>query len=290
MRIHRCARREDYFDLVNSAEFNERWMLESHLASRLADRSRFSLPGICAACMQAVDFAGDFTGAWTSPDGLRVPNWRECLVCPACSLNGRQRSTARQTMETILGSDRRDGFRLYTMEQLSPLYAWLRRTFPWVECVGSEYLGDGIAGGTLRNDLRHEDAEALSFPSGHFDAVVSCDVLEHVNEPARALAEIVRVLRPGGHALLTFPMDPHLDRNQRRATVGPLGVEHLAPAIYHGNPLSAAGSLVITDFGWQVLEQMRDAGMTDAALHVYWSYQHGYLGIQFFFRGTAPLV
>jgi len=286
MRIHRCARREDYFELVNSVEFTERWMLESHLSKSLTGKSRFTLPGICAACMQAVDFAGDFQGAWTSPDGLAVPNWRECLACPQCRLNGRLRSTARRILDTVLGAERRDGFRLYMMEQLSPLHAWVRRTFPWVECVGSEYLGPGIAGGTIRNGLRHEDAEALSFPDGHFDAVVSCDVLEHVNEPERALREVARVLRPGGQALMTFPMDPHLDQNQRRAAIGPHGVEHLAPPIFHGNPLSRDGSLVIFDFGWQVLEQMRAAGLPDAALHVYWSYQHGYLGIQFFFAGS----
>lgn len=288
MRIHRCTRREDYFDLVNSVEFTERWMLESHLAKRLAGEHAFTLPGICAACMLAVDFNGDFRGAWKSPDGLLVPNWRECLVCPQCGMNGRQRSMARQIIDTVLGTDHRDGLRLYMMELISPLHAWLRRAFPWVECIGSEYLGESLPGGTIRDDLRHEDAESLSFPDRHFGAVVSCDVLEHVNEPARALREVVRVLRPGGHALMTFPMDPHLDRNQRRATIGPNGVEHFAPAIFHGNPLSKKGSLVITDFGWQVLEQMRDAGLEDATLNVYWSYQHGYLGIQFFFAGAAP--
>lgn len=288
MRIHRCLRRDDYFELVNSAEFTERWMLESHVAKRLAGQSTFSLPGICAACMQAVDLSGDFRGAWTSPDGLQVPNWRECLVCSQCGLNGRQRCTARQIVDTVFATDRRDGFRLYMMEQLSPLYAWLKRSFPWVDCVGSEYLGSDLPGGAIRNEIRHEDAESLSLPDRQFDAVVSCDVLEHVHEPDRALREVVRVLRPGGRAILTFPMDPHLDRNQRRARIGLHGIEHLAPAIYHGNPLSELGSLVITDFGWQVLEQMRDAGLADAALSVYWSYQHGYLGIQFFFDGTAP--
>lgn len=290
MRIHRCTQADDYFALVNSAEFTERWMLESHLAANLAGSDTFRLPGICTACMKAVDFGGNFEGAWESPDGLLVPNWRECLVCPECGLNGRQRSTARQIVETILNADHRNGFRLYMMEQLSPLHEWLRRAFPWVECVGSEYLGPEIPGGTIRNDVRHENAEALSFPDRSFDAIVSCDVLEHVNEPERALREVARVLRPGRRAVMTFPMDPHLDRNQRRAAITEQGIEHFQPPIFHGNPLSPKGSLVITDFGWQVLEQMRAAGLPDASLNVYWSYQHGYLGIQFFFTGTVPPI
>src|SRR5439155_236979 len=66
-------------------------------------------------------------------------------------------------------------------------------------------------------------------------------------------------------------------------------VRHLLPEIYHGNPLSRRGSLVFTDFGWEVLAQLRAAGLSDAALYVYWGYELGYLGIQFYFLGhKAP--
>ena len=39
----------------------------------------------------------------------------------------------------------------------------------------------------------------LPFPSGSFDLVVSTDVLVHVPNPRKAVSEMVRVLRPGGH-------------------------------------------------------------------------------------------
>ncbi len=56
--------------------------------------------------------------------------------------------------------------------------------------------------------------EALPLPSAAFDLVVSWDVLEHVQDPAAVLSEIARVLRPGGHALVTAInrrawVDPH---------------------------------------------------------------------------------
>lgn len=45
--------------------------------------------------------------------------------------------------------------------------------------------------------------EALPFADGSFDLVICWDVLEHVQNPDRLLAEIARVLGPGGRALIT---------------------------------------------------------------------------------------
>jgi len=53
----------------------------------------------------------------------------------------------------------------------------------------------------LRLDL---DAP-LPFPDGAFDAVVSLEGIEHLLSPARCLAELCRVLRPGGRLVLTTP-------------------------------------------------------------------------------------
>jgi ubiquinone/menaquinone biosynthesis C-methylase UbiE len=39
---------------------------------------------------------------------------------------------------------------------------------------------------------------SIPFPSEHFDAIVTVMVLEHVVDPNRFLAEVSRVLRPGG--------------------------------------------------------------------------------------------
>jgi 2-polyprenyl-6-hydroxyphenyl methylase / 3-demethylubiquinone-9 3-methyltransferase len=52
--------------------------------------------------------------------------------------------------------------------------------------------------GELSIDYRCGVAEALPFETATFDVVVCVDVLEHVADPQRAVAEISRVLRPGG--------------------------------------------------------------------------------------------
>lgn len=67
-------------------------------------------------------------------------------------------------------------------------------------------------------DLRRGELEALPIDDGRLDAAVAMLVLHHVPEPARALAEIARVLKPGGR-LLVLDMLPH-DRESYRQHMG----------------------------------------------------------------------
>jgi 2-polyprenyl-3-methyl-5-hydroxy-6-metoxy-1,4-benzoquinol methylase len=45
--------------------------------------------------------------------------------------------------------------------------------------------------------------EALPFPSANFDIIICMDVLEHVQDPEKVMAEISRCLKPGGVCQLT---------------------------------------------------------------------------------------
>jgi 2-polyprenyl-6-hydroxyphenyl methylase / 3-demethylubiquinone-9 3-methyltransferase len=47
-------------------------------------------------------------------------------------------------------------------------------------------------------DYREGDALALPYPDASFDVACAMDFLEHVEDPARVVAEIARVLRPSG--------------------------------------------------------------------------------------------
>lgn len=49
--------------------------------------------------------------------------------------------------------------------------------------------------------------EALPYPDGSFDVVTTTDVLEHVMKFDDVTAEIVRVLKPGGHLVLRVPLE-----------------------------------------------------------------------------------
>lgn len=50
----------------------------------------------------------------------------------------------------------------------------------------------------------------LPFRPGSFDVVVASDVLEHIDDDARAVGEVARVLRPGGAFIFSVPAHPWL--------------------------------------------------------------------------------
>ncbi len=59
----------------------------------------------------------------------------------------------------------------------------------------------------LEIDYRYESVEQIARERpGSFDVVTCMEMLEHVPEPARAMGEMSRVLRPGGFLVLSTPM------------------------------------------------------------------------------------
>ena len=59
-----------------------------------------------------------------------------------------------------------------------------------------------------RASFHEGDAESLPFKDGQFDAVICCFGLMHFAEPARALREMARVLKPDGIIGFTVWQDP----------------------------------------------------------------------------------
>jgi SAM-dependent methyltransferase len=54
------------------------------------------------------------------------------------------------------------------------------------------------------------DGAALAFASARFDVVIASDVLEHIEDEAKALGEWTRVLKPGGQLLVFVPAHAYL--------------------------------------------------------------------------------
>jgi ubiquinone/menaquinone biosynthesis C-methylase UbiE len=83
--------------------------------------------------------------------------------------------------------------------------AQLLRMLPELSLVATDYDAEmvAVAAETLaafghRAQVRHADATQLPFADARFDAVLSFVMLHHVGDWKKAVAESIRVLRPGG--------------------------------------------------------------------------------------------
>ena len=135
-------------------------------------------------------------------------------------------------------------------------------------CVQTHWFPD-VPVGTLREGYRCEDLERQTFPDASFDLVITQDVFEHVLDPARGFAEVARTLKPGGAHVFTIPWyywKPTLVRAVRDEAGG---VRHQAEPQYHGNPIDASGSLVVTEWGADFCDFVfRASGLTTTAIRI----------------------
>ncbi|MGO8670239.1 MAG: class I SAM-dependent methyltransferase [Capsulimonadaceae bacterium] len=116
----------------------------------------------------------------------------------------------------------------------------------------SQYFPD-VPLGKSKNGVRCENLERLTFADKSFDLFITQDVFEHVLNPGPAFREIERVLKPGGAHVFTVPVfagRPTLVRAIERDGQ----IEHLEPPDYHGNPIDEKGSLVIREWGDDLIE------------------------------------
>lgn len=67
------------------------------------------------------------------------------------------------------------------------------------------------------------DITDLPFPDADFDVIVSSHVLEHVADDRAAMAELARVLKPTGWALILVPYDPRRPTAEDPAIDTPAG-------------------------------------------------------------------
>jgi len=81
---------------------------------------------------------------------------------------------------------------------LAGVYAPHVTSFLWVDWPASTHR-------RVTPDVEQDLAEPLAIPAASLDTVLLTDVLEHMREPDRLIAEIRRVLRPGGRAIIGVP-------------------------------------------------------------------------------------
>jgi len=132
--------------------------------------------------------------SWWETD--RVNHWRHLrLMAPVIEVLGRF-----------------GGFSWLTVGDGAGMDAWIMHRAGFVDVLATD-LDDTVLAETRRRshiaNYRIENAEALSFPDGHFDFVLCKEALHHMSRPYAAIYECLRVARYG--VVLVEPQDPWID-------------------------------------------------------------------------------
>ena len=270
MIIHRIHSQDEYIkhQLRNKLAIQEH---EAYLKQHTPEgKSEFTVRGYSYTAGKQVEFLVDYQHSGNSG---RV-NWRERVSCPETYFNNRMRATFHLfdiEMEAYPDSE------IYITEQITPIYTYFKNKYS--RTVGSEFLGERCLFGTVdENGVRNETITALTFPDQTFDILISLDVLEHVPDYKSAFKECARVLRKGGKMMWSVPFAAGSFENIVRAKVDNGEIVHILPPEYHGDPLSSDGVLCFQHFGWEMLDQMREAGFRDVYALCFHSTEFGYLG------------
>jgi hypothetical protein len=165
--------------------------------------------------------------------------------------------------------------RIFAAEALSRTALILRGRYPYF--IGTEFIPDPKKRLSYY-PIPHADLLALDMPDGVFDLVMTGDVLEHVPNLPQAIAEMARVLRPGGILISTFQFEASRTETQKRAELVDGRVVHTMPPEYHGDPLDPTGVLVFQEPSWDVLDVCKQTGLGDAKMTLHASATYGIVG------------
>lgn len=178
-----------------------------------------------------------------------------CLRCGGSAVHLSLGAALRRHVPTLARCDACE------LSARGPLVDYLRRHAR--SLAVSEYFADAQPG-DVRDGVRCEDVQRLSYADASFDLVTHTEVLEHVPDDARAFAELHRVLRPGGRMLFTVPLRTGTQTSEQ-AMLRDGAIVHLQPPTYHGDPLrGGAGILVFREYGDDIVGRLISAGFARA--------------------------
>ena len=237
-----------------------------------------SLLDECVQVSRALGIIEPFTGEHIPPEAILIqgPNYRESLI--ANGLLSRNRAVL-VVLEQLYGSlEQLAQHDVYLVEALTGFALWLQRQLGVERLFCSEFLEDSEQSFA---DIPHQDLCNLSFSDASFDLVLCNELFEHVQDLELAFREIARVLRPGGRLLTTCPLafgqQDSIVKARHNPATGEADVS--GEPDYHGDPVRPQqGSLVYRIPGWEILEQLQQAGFSDVRMHHIASWKHGVLG------------
>ncbi len=188
--------------------------------------------------------------------------WRDQYHCSRCLSIPRHRAIVHVLQEFI------PHYRTLRIHESSPSGPTFRKFSS--ECpyyVPTQFFPN-IPSGAMHRGFRCEDLAKQSFDDESFDIVITQDVLEHLLEPVESLKEICRTLKPGGVHIFTVPWYYWQDTKIRVQKTNN-GTKYLTEPDYHGNPVDEQGSLVVTEWGKDLIDTIYEScKMTTTAIRI----------------------
>jgi 2-polyprenyl-3-methyl-5-hydroxy-6-metoxy-1,4-benzoquinol methylase len=84
----------------------------------------------------------------------------------------------------------------------------IKNALPSAEVSGIDYLNENISICRNQNlNVKQGNVYDLDIQDNSFDAVIFMEVIEHLEDPQKAIAEIHRILKPNGSLIIGFPND-----------------------------------------------------------------------------------
>ena len=160
----------------------------------------------CLCCTRVRRFLPYFGGRAATPALMQalevVGSDLDNHECPACGCHDRERHLFLYLQASGL-LKQMTGSRILHLAPEKHLKNIIHETRP------TDYIKGDLFPAAA--DVARLDVEALPYAADYFDFVIANHLLEHVNFLDKAVSEIARVLRPGGHAILQTPFSPVLE-------------------------------------------------------------------------------
>jgi len=152
----------------------------------ISNRNSKKIKFICPVCKSK--FAG-FVHKYNS---LRI-SWNS--ACPHCDSRSRHRGLFFLYKEILHQYRKEISVLHFAPEQVFyPIF----KNEPDIQYNTTDYFLEDV-------DFKNEDIQKLSLPSGKFDLILCNHVIEHIPSDEAAMAEMSRILKENGRAIITIP-------------------------------------------------------------------------------------
>lgn len=191
---------------------------------------------------------------------LKFGHSEHAVRCLCCRANPAAMSMAEVLLDHVPDLGTRT---VYELSSRGPLFSFLQENSG--NFVFSEYF-DGVPPGSTVDGVLCQDVQNLTFPDQVFDICTSTDVFEHVPDDEKAFGEIFRVLRSGGYAVFTVPLD-FQQKTVERAAIVDGEISHLMPPEFHHDHISGLGKvLCFRNYGFDIVDKLESRGFKHVSI------------------------